>query len=182
MSKRRASSSRILKLPAGFTHARRRVAIRSRALPLCKKPDGRDLLHVKFSGRRGRALFPSTSLERRDAARKSGCAFVGAGFHGARSRAATRPRSASQFTFRSRPIQTPTRATFARRTCKILAELPVKKPDSTPLTLGFRYRGTARPAQVQFELRKSRVSAEVLTSMEVREALLPACLDDQLHR
>lgn len=43
---------------------------------------------------------------------------------------------------------------------------------NTPLTLGFRYRGAAKPAQVQFELRKPRVSAEVLARMEVREALV----------
>ena len=41
-----------------------------------------------------------------------------------------------------------------------------------PLTLGFRYRGVAKAAQVQFELRKPRVSAEVLALLEVREALI----------
>ena len=53
-----------------------------------------------------------------------------------------------------------------------LGDLPVKDPAATPLTLGFRYRGAAKPAQVQFELRKPRVSAEVLALLEVREALV----------
>jgi len=53
-----------------------------------------------------------------------------------------------------------------------LSDLPVADPSATPLTLGFRYRGVAKPAQVTFELRKPRVSAEVLTLVEVREALL----------
>jgi hypothetical protein len=53
-----------------------------------------------------------------------------------------------------------------------LGGLEVKDPASTPLTLGFRYRGAAKPAQVQFELRKPRVSAEVLALLEVREALI----------
>ncbi len=43
----------------------------------------------------------------------------------------------------------------------------------TPLTLGFRYRGDeVKTAQIAFELRKPRVSAEVLALMEVREALI----------
>ncbi len=45
----------------------------------------------------------------------------------------------------------------------------------TPLTIGFRYRaqGAApvKPAQVAFELRKPRVSAEVLTMLDIRETL-----------
>ena len=53
-----------------------------------------------------------------------------------------------------------------------LGELPVKNPEMTPVTLGFRYRGEAKSAQIAFELRKPRVSAEVLTATEVREALV----------
>lgn len=53
-----------------------------------------------------------------------------------------------------------------------LGALPIKDPAATPLTLGFRYRGTAKPAQVQFELRKPRVSAQVLALIEAREALV----------
>ena len=53
-----------------------------------------------------------------------------------------------------------------------LIDLEVPKPDTTPLTLGFRYRGAAKPAQIQFELRKPRVSAQVSALMEVKEALL----------
>jgi hypothetical protein len=53
-----------------------------------------------------------------------------------------------------------------------LGGIPIKDPGATPLTLGFRYRGAAKPAQVQFELRKPRVSAEVLALLEVREALI----------
>ena len=53
-----------------------------------------------------------------------------------------------------------------------LGGIPIKDAGATPLTLGFRYRGAAKPAQVQFELRKSRVSAEVLALVEVREALI----------
>jgi hypothetical protein len=64
-----------------------------------------------------------------------------------------------------------------------LGGIPIKDAGATPLTLGFRYRSQAaekegavapaplKPAQVQFELRKSRVSAEVLTIVEVRETL-----------
>lgn len=44
--------------------------------------------------------------------------------------------------------------------------------EAEQLTLGFRYRGAAKPAQVSFELRKPRVSAEVATLLEVRESLL----------
>lgn len=44
---------------------------------------------------------------------------------------------------------------------------------TTPLTLGFRYRGDeVKPARLAFELRKPRVSAEVLALMEVRESLI----------
>ena len=53
-----------------------------------------------------------------------------------------------------------------------LGGIPIKDAGATPLTLGFRYRGAAKPAQVQFELRKARVSAEVLALVEVREALI----------
>jgi hypothetical protein len=53
-----------------------------------------------------------------------------------------------------------------------LGGIPIKDAGATPLTLGFRYRGVAKPAQVQFELRKPRVSAEVLALLEVREALI----------
>ena len=53
-----------------------------------------------------------------------------------------------------------------------LGGIPIKDAGATPLTIGFRYRGAAKPAQVQFELRKSRVSAEVLALVEVREALI----------
>ncbi len=53
-----------------------------------------------------------------------------------------------------------------------LGGIPIKDAGATPLTLGFRYRGAAKPAQVQFELRKSRVSAEVQALVEVREALI----------
>lgn len=45
----------------------------------------------------------------------------------------------------------------------------------TPLTLGFRYRSQGgapvKPGQVAFELRKPRVSAEVLTLLDIRETL-----------
>ncbi|MEA3213468.1 MAG: hypothetical protein QOE70_6525 [Chthoniobacter sp.] len=53
-----------------------------------------------------------------------------------------------------------------------LGDLPIKDPAATPLTLGFRYRGAAKPGQVQFEPRKSRISAEVLALLEIREALI----------
>ncbi|MEO6785044.1 MAG: hypothetical protein ABI318_02835, partial [Chthoniobacteraceae bacterium] len=57
-----------------------------------------------------------------------------------------------------------------------LEGMTVKDPAQTPLTLGFRYRTQAaaaavKPAQVAFELRKPRVSAEVLTLLDVRETL-----------
>ncbi|MEI7820146.1 MAG: hypothetical protein WCK55_04445 [Verrucomicrobiota bacterium] len=55
-----------------------------------------------------------------------------------------------------------------------LGSIPIKDAGSTPLAVGFRYRsqGTVvKPAQLQFELRKSRVSAEVFTLVEVRETL-----------
>ncbi len=53
-----------------------------------------------------------------------------------------------------------------------LGGIAIKDAAANPLTLGFRYRGAAKPAQVQFELRKPRVSAEVLALLEVREALI----------
>ena len=53
-----------------------------------------------------------------------------------------------------------------------LGGIAIKDAAATPLTLGFRYRGTAKGAQVLFELRKPRVSAEVLALVEVREALI----------
>ncbi|MCX6979266.1 MAG: hypothetical protein NTV08_00715 [Verrucomicrobia bacterium] len=56
-----------------------------------------------------------------------------------------------------------------------LEGMVAKEPAKTPLTIGFRYRSLAaaavKPAQLQFELRKSRVSAEVFTLVEVRETL-----------
>jgi hypothetical protein len=53
-----------------------------------------------------------------------------------------------------------------------LGNLVIKDVETNPLTLGFRYRGVAKPAQVQFELRKPRVSAEVRALVEIREALI----------
>ena len=53
-----------------------------------------------------------------------------------------------------------------------IADIPLKNAEVTPLTLGFRYRAEAKPAQIAFELRKPRVSAEVLATTEVREALI----------
>ncbi len=57
-----------------------------------------------------------------------------------------------------------------------LGGVPIKDAGATPLTVGFRYRlqaggAAVKPAQLQFELRKSRVSAEVFTLVEVRETL-----------
>ena len=59
-----------------------------------------------------------------------------------------------------------------------LEGMDVKNPAQTPLTLGFRYRTQAaenvaavKPALVAFELRKPRVSADVLTLLDVRETL-----------
>ena len=58
-----------------------------------------------------------------------------------------------------------------------IRNLGTLRPDNeatTPLTLGFRYRGDGevKTAQIAFELRKPRVSAEVLALMEVRESLI----------
>lgn len=50
--------------------------------------------------------------------------------------------------------------------------LKVRNQQTAPLTLGFRYRGEAKPARVAFELRKPRVSVQVLALTEVREALI----------
>jgi hypothetical protein len=56
-----------------------------------------------------------------------------------------------------------------------LGNLAPQNPAQTPLTLGFRYRSQSaaavKPAQLAFELRKTRVSAEVLALVDVREAL-----------
>ncbi len=52
-----------------------------------------------------------------------------------------------------------------------LGALQVKNPQATPLILGFRYRGEAKPARLAFEARKSRVSVEVLALADVREAI-----------
>ncbi len=155
-----------IELPAGFTHAD--AAGDQIESAIVQKADGRDLLHVKFSGRRtGAFSFTVTS----DATREKPDA----------------PLTVPVFTVRgverheatvgiaihvSLKANTTDKGDLREEDVQNLAELPVKKPDSTPLTLGFRYRGAARPAQVQFELRKPRVSAEVLTLMEVREALL----------
>jgi hypothetical protein len=50
---------------------------------------------------------------------------------------------------------------------------PPEKPDVTPLTLGFRYRGeAAKPAQLGFTLRRPRVSAEVRSVVQLRESLV----------
>ena len=54
-----------------------------------------------------------------------------------------------------------------------LGTLRPQNESVTPLTLGFRYRGDdVKTAQIAFELRKPRVSAELLALMEVREALI----------
>jgi hypothetical protein len=52
-----------------------------------------------------------------------------------------------------------------------LGALNVKDAQLTPLILGFRYRGEAKPARLAFEPRKPRVSVEVLALSEIREAL-----------
>jgi hypothetical protein len=56
-----------------------------------------------------------------------------------------------------------------------LGELAPTDPERTPLTIGFRYRSQAsaavKPAQLAFELRKPRVSAEVFTLVNLRETL-----------
>lgn len=41
-----------------------------------------------------------------------------------------------------------------------------------PITLGFRYRGEAKPATVSFKQKTPQISTEVLISVEVREQLL----------
>jgi hypothetical protein len=48
----------------------------------------------------------------------------------------------------------------------------IRDAAATPLTLAFRYRGDVKAAHLAFELRKPRVSAEVLALMEVRESLI----------
>lgn len=50
-----------------------------------------------------------------------------------------------------------------------LPEMVKVSTPQAPLTLGFRYRGAAKPAEIQFELRKPRLSAEVLGLTEVHE-------------
>lgn len=54
-----------------------------------------------------------------------------------------------------------------------LPGLPNHDPTQpTSLTLGFRYRADPTPPTVSFKRRKSRVSAEILTLAEIREAFL----------
>jgi hypothetical protein len=53
-----------------------------------------------------------------------------------------------------------------------LGGMPIKDAAANPLIMAFQYRGAAKPAQVQFEVHKARVSAEVLAMLEVREALI----------
>lgn len=59
-----------------------------------------------------------------------------------------------------------------QQSIQMLESSPNKNESTTPSSLGFRYRGEVKPAQIAFELRKPRVSAEVLASTEVREALI----------
>ncbi len=155
-----------IELPAGFTQADASGdEIDSSSV---QKSEGRDVLNVKFSGRRtGQFDFKVTSeapREKPDAPLTVPIYTVrGVERHEAKVGVAIHV---------SLKANTTDRGDLREEDIRNLAELPVKKPEATPLTLGFRYRNTARPAQVQFELRKPRVSAEVLASMEVREALL----------
>ncbi len=45
-------------------------------------------------------------------------------------------------------------------------------PGSGPLQIGFRYRGEAAPARIGFTLKKSQITGEIFTLVEVREQLI----------
>jgi len=155
-----------VELPAGFTRADATGDQIESAI--VQKVDGRDVLQIKFSGRRtGKFAFVVTSeipREKPDAPLTVPVFRIpGVERHEAKVGVAIHV---------SLKANTTDRGDLREEDISNLGQMPVSKPGTTPLTLGFRYRGEAKPAQVQFEPRKPRVSADVLTFLEVREALL----------
>ncbi len=129
--------------------------------------EGREVLNVKFSARQtGQFAFQVTG----DQPRAKPDAPLAIPVFGPRAeRHEARVGVAIHVSLKANTTE---RGELREEDVRGLLSLDAPKPQITPLTLGFRYRGTARPAQIQFELRKPRVSAEVFTLLEVREALL----------
>jgi len=155
-----------IEIPAGFTNVEATgEQIESSAV---SEIEGRSMLNIKFTGRRtGSFSFQVTAETARAKADEPVSVPV---FH---------PQNIERHEAKiglaihvSLKANTTDKGDLREEDIRNLGALPIPHPTATPLTLGFRYRGAAKPAQVQFELRKPRVSAEVLALVEVREALL----------
>lgn len=155
-----------IELPPGLMH----VEATGDGIDTAKvqKLDARDVLVVKFTGRRV-AQFDVTVTA--DAPRDKPDAPLTAPVFNVRNveRQEAKVGVAIHVSLKA---NTTDRGDLHEEDIRQLSALPIAHPDLTPLTLGFRYRGVAKPAQVAFELRKPRVSAEVLTALEVRETLM----------
>ncbi|MFT5467991.1 MAG: hypothetical protein ACI8UO_003099 [Verrucomicrobiales bacterium] len=55
----------------------------------------------------------------------------------------------------------------ALQTCVV-----IRNPATTPLTLGFSYRGSVEPAEISFRVKESQVSGEVRTLVDIQEQVI----------
>jgi len=153
-------------LPEGFDTAQATgQAVESSSV---QKTGGKNVLEVKFNSRKiGKFVFDVTA----DATRKTPDEAVAVPvFH---------PRDVQRHEGKvgvavhvSLKASTADAGDLRQEDIRNLGDMQVKNPGTTPLTLGFRYHGDVKAGHLAFELRKSRVSAEVLALMEVREALI----------
>jgi hypothetical protein len=159
-----------IELPDAFPNAEAKGdAVASSSV--AKGADGRGVLTVKFKQRQNGAVAFTVSDERNRAAPDEVATVpvlnpLGVERHDAKVAVAVH---------QSLKANTTDRAGMREEDIGSFASLPIKDTARTPLTLGFRFRTQAAQqiagAKLAFELRKPRVSAEVLTLLDVRETL-----------
>lgn len=138
---------------------------------VAKSPDGKSVLTVKFKQRQS-GVFAFTVRDERNRAAADEAAVVpvlnprGVERHDAKVAVAIH---------QSLKANTTDKAGMREEDIGNFSQLPIPNAARTPLTLGFRFRTQGAQqvagAKLGFEPRKPRVSAEVLTLLDVREAL-----------
>ena len=159
-----------IELPDGFPNAEAKGDVVASSA-VAKGADNKSVLTVKFKQRQTGA-FSFTVTDEGNRAKADDAATVPA-FH---------PRGVERHDAKvavainqSLKANTTDKGEMREEDIRNFSALPIKDAARTPLTLGFRYRTQAEQqgaaAKLAFELRKPRVSAEVLTLVDVRETL-----------
>ena len=154
-------------LPEGFDRAEARGdSVESSTV---QKLGGRDVLEIKFNGRRtGKFAFEITADNARKTPNEAVTVPVFTPLNVQRNEG--KIGVAVHVSLKAGTVDS---GDLRQEDIRNLGEVKVRNPGATPLTLGFRYRGEqSKPAKLSFELRSPRVSAELLALMEVREALI----------